>query len=979
MDFKTHKIFGLPPGADFPWALVDGVCAHFKDVPPHHMAQAHIILNTERMLRRVKKLFSVKPNILHPKLHLLTNLAAFSDIQDFQKPISPLIARFELIELIDRLITAEPDLAARSSLFSLSDSLASLIDEMQGEGVAPETIAALDVTDQSGHWERAKNFFSIAHEYLKARELTPDKERLQRLTVERICDLWQLKPLSQLVILAGSTGSRGTTLKLMKSVIKLPQGALLLPGFDFDLPENAWWRFENPLTSEDHPQARFAKILQDTKTDPKSVQLWNAQTAPCPERNALVSLALRPAPVTDTWLAEGPALLSLEKATQSVTLLEAASSRYEALAISIRLREAVQEGKTAALISPDRQLTRQVTSALERWEIIPDDSAGVPLHLTAPGRFLRHTSALMVKELTTPQLLAILKHPLTHSSDRRNTHLLLTRELELYLRNKRLPFPSEETLKNWSKDQKQPEAVAWVIWLVKSFLNKQAIGSQSFRSLFNKHSELVSEIAAGHDPDPKTPTGLLWVEKAGKEAAEVFENIAAAADHGGTIAARDYVDIVSSILSEIDERDPVKPHPQVLIWGTLEARVQGADLVILGGLNEGSWPKSSNPDPWLNRSMRQSAGLLLPERQVGLSAHDFQQAIAVGTVWLTRAKRDDDAPTVPSRWLNRIVNLLSGLGNNKGPERLLEMRRRGEKYLKIVQIMEETTASEGAKRPSPRPPVLVRPIRLSVTEIKTLIRDPYAIYAKHILGLRRLENLQTRPDPRLRGEITHNAFEKFMKIWEDIAPQDRKVKLIEIFLDELLQNAPWAVTRIFWRSRVEALVDWFLKTEELRQAHFSGGFFEETGKIFLTEQNLTLVSRADRLHRHRDGTLAIYDYKTGTVPTKKQQQIFDKQLYLMAAIAENGGFEKLGAASVSKAAFIGLGTSPKEETAPFDEEPLAKVWDKFKALISSYQNQDQGYTPRRALFSVSDISDYDQLSRFGEWEIADDSVAEDLK
>ena len=168
------------------------------------------------------------------------------------------------------------------------------------------------------------------------------------------------------------------------------------------------------------------------------------------------------------------------------------------------------------------------------------------------------------------------------------------------------------------------------------------------------------------------------------------------------------------------------------------------------------------------------------------------------------------------------------------------MRRRGEKYLKIVQIMEETTASEGAKRPSPRPPVLVRPNRLSVTEIKTLIRDPYAIYAKHILGLRRLENLQTRPDPRLRGEITHNAFEKFMKIWEDIAPQDRKVKLIEIFLDELLQNAPWAVTRIFWRSRVEALVDWFLKTEELRQAHFSGGFFEETGKIFLTEQNLTL-------------------------------------------------------------------------------------------------------------------------------------------
>ncbi|MDG1936754.1 MAG: double-strand break repair protein AddB [Paracoccaceae bacterium] len=978
VDFKVHKIFGLPPGADFPRALVDGVCAHFKKAPPHHMAQAHIILNTERMLRRVKKLFLDKSNILHPKLHLLTNLAEFSDIQDFQKPVSPLIARFELIELIDRLITAEPDLAARASLFSLSDSLANLIDEMQGEGVVPKTITALDVTDQSGHWERAKNFLLIAHEYLKSRELNPDKERMQRLTVERICDLWHDKPLSQLVILAGSTGSRGTTLKLMKSVVQLPQGALLLPGFDFDLSENAWRRFENPLKIEDHQQARFANILQDTNTDPKSVQLWNAQTAPCPERNALVSLALRPAPVTDTWFAEGPALASLESATKSVTLLEADSPRHEALAIAIRLREAVQEGKIAALISPNRQLTRQVTSALERWDIVPDDSAGVPLHLTAPGRFLRHVSTLLVKDLTTPQLLAIMKHPLTHSSGGRNIHLLLTRELELFLRKKRLPFPLEQTLTKWAQDQNQPEAVAWVIWLVQSFLDKRVLGSESFPSLFDKHCELASEIAAGHDPDPEAPTGLLWVAKAGKEAAKVFENIAAAADHGGTIAARDYVDIVGSILSDSVERDPVKPHPQVLIWGTLEARVQGADLVILGGLNEGSWPKSPNPDPWLNRSMRQSAGLLLPERQIGLSAHDFQQAIAVGTVWLTRAKRDDDSETVPSRWLNRVINLLSGLHDNKGPERLLEMRQRGEKYLKIVQNMEETTASEAAKRSSPRPPVTDRPLRLSVTEIKTLICDPYAIYAKHILGLRPLENLEMGPDPRLRGEITHKAFEKFVKIWDDIAPQDRKGKLIQIFLDELSQNAPWAVTRLFWRSRVEALVDWFLQMEELRQANFAEGFFEETGKIFLAEQNLTLISRADRLHRHMDGTLGLYDYKTGSVPTKKQQQIFDKQLYLMAAIAENGGFEKLGAASVSKAAFIGLGTSPKEETAPFDEEPLGEAWDKFKALISSYRNQDQGYTPRRALFSVSDRSDYDQLSRFGEWEIADNAVPEDL-
>ena len=77
----------------------------------------------------------------------------------------------------------------------------------------------------------------------------------------------------------------------------------------------------------------------------------------------------------------------LPAATAGLTLARSARRRgIEALAIALRLRAAVQEGRRAALISPDRELTRQVAAALDRWGIEPDDSGGTPLHQTPPGR-----------------------------------------------------------------------------------------------------------------------------------------------------------------------------------------------------------------------------------------------------------------------------------------------------------------------------------------------------------------------------------------------------------------------------------------------------------------------------------------------------------------------------------------------------------------------------------------------------------------
>ncbi len=805
------RVFGLPPGADFPKALVEGLMAHHAGQPPESLARVQLIVNTRRMARRIRDLFDAGPALLLPRIQLVTDLGDHEDLARIAPPVSPLRRRLEISQLVARLLDSQPDLAPRASLYDLSDSLANLLDEMQGEGVSPDAIRALDVTDQSGHWARAQEFLGIVQQFFDGSSDTPDREARQRRVIEALIAGWDSNPPRHPVIVAGSTGSRGTTRLLMAAVARLPQGAIVLPGYDFDMQDQAWSDLNEALTAEDHPQFRFRLLMRDLGLEPCDIQPWSDAPAPCPARNALMSLAMRPAPVTDQWLSEGPALRDIPGAVADVTLVEAPSLRAEAMAIALRLRQAAEDGITAALITPDRMLTRQVTAALDRWNILPDDSAGTPLNLSPPGRFLRHVAALFQHRLTAETLITLLGHPLTHTGADRGTHLRLTRELELSIRRHGPPFPDAARLRGWAEKRKQGDASAWIEWVIACFVDKLDAGERPLHERLDAHLSLAETIARGAAGEG---SGGLWEEKAGREARRVVDMLQQEAAFGGEIDATDYADLFAAILSGAEVRDRDAPHPRILIWGTLEARVQGAELVILGGLNEGSWPEMPSPDPWLNRRMRHDAGLLLPERRIGLSAHDFQQAIAAPQVWLTRSIRSDDAQTVASRWLNRMMNLLEGLPDQGGPDALREMRARGAIWLTRVTQLETPVRLPPACRPSPRPPVALRPKQLSVTEIKRLIRDPYAIYARHVLGLRPLDSMMQAPDALLRGIVTHDVLESFIKGVMDDPDTLTEDRLMELAESVLAQKVPWPEMRVLWRARLARAAPWFISSEK---------------------------------------------------------------------------------------------------------------------------------------------------------------------
>ncbi|MES2143420.1 MAG: double-strand break repair protein AddB [Pseudomonadota bacterium] len=970
------RLFALPPGVDFPRAFVAGCLERWTKTAPEDVARVTIYLNSERMRRAVRDALTASGARLLPRLHLVTDPLAGRPVAGLPQPVSDLRRKLELAQLVRPMLSGPDALAPRSTAFALAESLAELLAELQTEGIGPDALAALDVSSQSEHWGRALSFLSIINAYL-AVDAQPDPAAAQRRAVDLLGLRWQARPPADPVIVAGSTGSRGTTALLMRLVGSLPQGAVVLPGFDRDLPGPVWDSLSDPMASEDHPQYRFRKVCDAFGLVPDDVKDWTTAVSPAPMRNRVVSLALRPAPVTDQWLVEGALLPDLSQAMEGVALIEAPTARVEALAIALMLREAAESGTPAALITPDRMLTRQVTAALDRWGILPDDSAGKPLGLSAPGRLVQQVAGLLGARPMLDAVLALLKHPLSFSGGDRADHLRLTRELELSFRRNGPVFPDGAGVLVWAGARKDSDAaMPWARKLAAILDTAARAETATLADHVAMHRALAEALARG---EADSGTGGLWDLAPGQAVRSAMEALATDADAGGVLTVAEYADLIRAYLASGEVREPVLAHPGIRILGTVEARVLGAELVILGGLNEGVWPGLAAPDPWLNRQMRQNAGLLLPERRIGLAAHDFQLAAAAPRVVLTRAQRDAEAETVASRWVNRLTNLLAGLPDRSGPEALARMRLGGKVWVdRAVALERPVTDVPPAHRPSPRPPVGHRPKRLSLTRIERLIRNPYEIYARDILRLRPLDPLRPEPDPRLRGTVLHRILEEFVRARPDAEPRDAaRIRFLALTSDILGQSVAWPSARLIWRARMEAAVDAFLAFD----ADGAGTplALEEDGALPLAGGTFHLVGRPDRIDILGSGKALLVDYKTGAPPTAEQQRTYAKQLLLAAVMAEDGGFAKLGPLEVERIVYLGLKEGlPRVETL-ITPDLLADVRAGLQNLIARYSRPHQGYTARRAMFKMTDATDYDALSRFGEWDISSAPRTEDVR
>lgn len=1029
----TARIYTVPPGEPFLLAVARALLTGDLPSPngpkpdPLHLPDITLLLPTRRAARVAQDAFleaSGAKALLMPRIRpisegeddltLLTNLAApaalGADALDLPPAIAPMERTLLLMQLVLKWRDAVADSVAGSAssdatianntpaqAAGLATELANLMDEVERENIAFDKIHDLVPDTYSEHWQKTVEFLKIVSNF-KALGFTSQVENRNALILAEARRLTS-KPPAAPVIVAGVTGSIPATVTLMRAVLQLPSGAIVLPALDQTLDHASWDKIvpDHP----EHPQFGLKKLLDQLGATRADVQVLPgcAPSTQRSARNAFVSEAMRPSKTTEKWhdftAASSPA--AIKAALKGVSLIEAPSAQDEAEAVALILREAIETpGRTAALVSPDRLLARRVAIRLEAWGIRVDDSAGRPFAKTVPGTFLNLVANAAVSDFAPADVMALLKHPLCRIGLKAFDIRRFGRALEIaafrtpYL-GRGLNGVAAALAKFESDigDRKRRHMAAERLWaedragaadlvqrLTAAFSPLTALyadnRAHALRAFAEAHSSAAEALAAlpDDDPDSNADANPLWQGEAGLTATTFFVGMRDPALPDVAIRAADYADLYASLLARENVRERTPVHPRVAIWGPFEARLQQPDVMILGSLNEGTWPEAAETGAWLNRPMRQELGLPSPEEDTGRAAHDFVSLLGAEQVYLTRAQKIKGVPTVPSRWLMRMSALLDGVG-------VKDALQSDQPWLAWARARDAVDKDKRLKisAPEPRPALALRPRRMSVTRVEDWIRNPYTVFARQILKLEPLPPLGMAPDQSLRGALVHDVLSHFAVAYPSALPADTRAALATIAERQLSDLTGHARVAAFWMPRLERFLAWFAATEAGRREGVTRVVSEISGTLVIAAPGgpFTLTARADRIDDGAGG-LIITDYKTGAIPG--DAAVLDgrsPQLPLEAAIALGGtGFPELSGRAVRDLRYIRAsgGEPPGEEKRikTTDVAALAATArDGLAALIALYDDEATPYKAIRRPGFRYDYDDYAHLARVAEW------------
>ena len=612
------------------------------------------------------------------------------------------------------------------------------------------------------------------------------------------------------------------------------------------------------------------------------------------------------------------------------------------------------------LVTPDRDLARRVSTKLRRWEMIVDDSGGIPFANSPCGTYLRLVARWLTNTSDAVALMAMLRHPLFGGGMKNKDRIKAVNALDLALRGLQPQSGVKGLKEKVSRDNRRAKTAAPLVEALSIALAQWPESNASFSDRYETHLRIAEQLAStSEEPGAKR----LWRGEDGETGAESLSQIAPSASAISSDIAEDYPDIFDQLVAGATVRRHGAAHPRVAILGPLEARLQQADLVILGGLNEGVWPRDAAIDPFLSRPMRSIAGLPSPEQRIGLAAHDFAQLTAAPAVTLTRATRVGGKPAKPSRWIVRLKNILAGAN-------ALDTINKTHHYQSLARKLDQPGKQIEIQAPCPRPPVETRPKKFFVTRIEKLLRDPYAIYARSILRLQPLENLNEAFGNRHMGNLMHKVFEEYAKAEPPATTELQITKLHAIYAQHSLEYGLNETIAPFWQERVAAAFEWFTHWDAERRRQGEPIVIEGKGRrtFPIDGYEFELAAKADRIDRLENGGAYIIDYKTGLVPSLRQQGKFSPQLPLTGVITRLGGFELLGAGPVHGLAYLRtLGRKGKNDDVIFLDDEASQAVDEaeagFVALMRHFLDPMTPYVSQPRPQYMDDFGDYDHLAR----------------
>ncbi len=1035
---RGPHVFSIPSGAPFLPTLADAVLSgRLAQIPtgdPLALADVTILLPTRRAVRALRDVLvarlggtaTILPSIrpigdVDEEDHLLSTSAELpSDRLALPPALSALARHLALTRLTlewgktakrkaSSAFADEPLLipASAADASRLAADLARLMDDLAIAGIGFAALDRLAAEDQTGYFEISLDFLKIVAEYwprilaeMNRADPAARRDKLLRAEADRLTETQPSRP----IIAAGSTGSIPATAKLLKAIARLPNGAVVLPGLDHFLDDASFAAIGDQKDARSaafsHPQFGLKKLIGELGVTRADVEDLVAAGPPMAARTRLLSEAMRPAATTDRWADIGertPTPTALDDALAGVDIAVARNEQEEALAIALAFREAVETPETiAALVTPDRDLARRVSVELGRWGLRVDDSAGASLDTLPPGIFTRLLVEFAVSDGDPVALLALLKHPLAAFGLGRPVCRAAARVLEVgLLRGSRVSGGMVKlrdalaAAREKATGAKRARHVAAARRRLSSddweaadtLLLAIDAAMKPLSDLFKNATEapldtLAAALRAALSAaatDDTVSDEPLWQGEAGKALADLLQGLIVE-ESGLALSPLEAPAFLTTLMVGVTVSRPAGDDRRIHIWGTLEARLQTVDLLILGGLDEGVWPADTRTDPWLSRAMRAEVGLEPPERRIGLAAHDFAQGFNASRVLVTRAEKRGGSPTVAARWLQRLEALL-------GDPTTKRLQTRGDRFLDIARALDRVSPWDvaSAQRPAPTPPLPARPRSLSITEIETLVRDPYAIYAKHVLKLEPLDPLGLAPDYALRGSVIHDALGTFTQQWRGRYDQAAEACLLEVGRTVFAAIADFPDVHAIWWHRFRAIAHWLVAWERerddavaKRHAEISGGH-----EFAAPAGNFRLRGRADRIDVRKDGRLEIYDFKTGAPPSARQVLTgLAPQLALEVGMAHAGAFgDAFAGRSVTELAWLALGQA--ERGAPL-KSAVERDWTadrlgqealtRLAGLIAAYDTEKRAYISRaRPMFEGRFESPYDHLARVREW------------
>ncbi len=979
------RLWSIPPALGFVDALVDGLLAETGG-DPLALADITVLVPTRRAGRSLRDAFLRRADgkpLLLPRLMPLQDidedealLAGFGTGDtvplDIAPPIAPLSRQILLARLIMSQSSAQGEYQSPEQAARLAQELARLLDQVQTERLSFESLSSLVPETLATHWQVTLTFLQLVTQHwpeILAERGTLDPAEHRNLVFAAQAEAWQNAPPRGLIVAAGSTGTIPATRNLLSVVTTLPNGCLVLPGLDHGLEDEAW-----NVLEESHPQYTLKALLDHFETSRNSVSVWPIEPTfdAAQQRQRLICEIMRPAETSDRWQALGGLT---QNAVDGIQRIEAPTPREEAAAIALALRWVAEEpGLTGALITPDRALARRVSAELARWDLTVDDSAGQPLTETPPGVFLRLTAAMAMEKCAPIPFLSALKHPLAAGGMAPAEFRDRVRDLEVAILRGPRPPEGLMGLRNTlaGHDDRVPELDTWLAELQREMGAFDAVmdgDAKSLRTILHAHLEWVEALAA---TDEMAGPLRLWAGPAGESLARFISELDDAAPDLGDIHPTDYLGLLEALLAGQVVRPPYGTHPRLSILGPLEARLLRPDVLILGGLNEGTWPANADTDPWMSRPMRKAFGLPQPERRIGQAAHDIAQGLGAPDVILTRSLKVEGTPTVASRWWRRFDQVLVAAGI----QALSDTGRYA--WLPWAAALTRPDRIEAWPAPAPTPPVEARPRRLRVTEVETWMRDPYEIYARHVLKLRALDPIDADASAADYGTIVHDILQDFVRAYPNELPKN---------IDEILQElatstfgradlAPGILA--FWSPRFDRIAKWFAAIERDGRSDVQTAHAEVSGSLSLAAPAgpFELSARADRIDELKDGSLAITDYKTGAAPSPKEVAAgYAPQLPLEAVIAAEGGFKGIPAKSVSELAYwrlTGRGEGGEMRSAGDNAEDLrTEALEGLTALIKIFDQKQTPYESRPHPDMAPRYGDTQHLARVKEWAAAE--------